>query len=227
MSVSKLYNTSSLDGILFDMDGTVLDSEGLFDRAQLRLLDEYGITVDADALSEFKGMSYKHFYPQFMSKFNITGDVDSIRLKLRTYLHTIMETDLRYIDGFERFYEQFIRDADIKVGIVTNTTRLSYDKIESCVNINKYFQYSITSTESIDPKPSPTPYIQAMEDMSLSPDRTLIIEDSKTGLVSAVASKAKVIGITTSLSKQQINDIDSSIYTIDSYPELGEYLQNL
>ena len=66
-----------------------------------------------------------------------------------------------------------------------------------------------------------------MEDMSLSPDRTLIIEDSKTGLVSAVASKAKVIGITTSLSKQQINDIDPSIYTIDSYPELGEYLQNL
>ena len=54
------------------MDGTVLDSEGLFDRAQLRLLDEYGITVDADALSEFKGMSYKHFYPKFMSKFNLS-----------------------------------------------------------------------------------------------------------------------------------------------------------
>ena len=82
MSADRLYNTNKIHGILFDMDGTVLDSEGLFDQAQIKLLNEYEISADASDLSEFKGMSYKDFYPRFMSKFHITGDVNSIRLKI-------------------------------------------------------------------------------------------------------------------------------------------------
>ena len=226
MSVNKLYNTNKIDGILFDMDGTVLDSEGLFDRAQLKLLNEYGVSVNANELSEFKGMSYKDFYPRFMSKFQITGDIDSIRLKLRTYLHEIMESNLRYIDGFDHFYSKFIRGEKIKVGIVTNTTRLTYNKIETYININEYFQFSITATESKEPKPSPLPYIQAMKELSLDPNQTLIIEDSKTGLMSAVGSGARVVGITTSLSRDEIKDIDTRIHVVESYPEIGEYLQN-
>ena len=226
MPADRLYNTNKIDGILFDMDGTVLDSEGLFDQAQLKLLNEYEISAEASDLSEFKGMSYKDFYPRFMSKFQITGDVGSIRLKLRTYLHHIMESNLKYINGFESFYSQFINGKNIKVGIVTNTTRISYDKIEQCININKYFQFSITATESEHPKPSPTPYLQAMNDMSLDPENTLIIEDSKTGLISAVKSLARVIGITTSLSREQILEIDDGIYVAESYKDVGEYLQN-
>ena len=80
---------NNFKGVLFDMDGTVLDSEGLFDEAQLQLLKEYGIISSYNELEEFKGLSYKDFYPRFMNKFNITGEIDLIRLKLRTYLHKI------------------------------------------------------------------------------------------------------------------------------------------
>ena len=65
-----------------------------------------------------------------------------------------------------------------------------------------------------------------MNDMSLDPDNTLIIEDSKTGLISAVKSLARVIGITTSLSREQILEIDDGIYVAESYKDIGEYLQN-
>ena len=50
------------------MDGTVLDSEGLFDQAQLLLLKEFNIVSSAYDLEEFKGMSYKDFYPLFMNE---------------------------------------------------------------------------------------------------------------------------------------------------------------
>ena len=226
MSANKLYYTTKYSGILFDMDGTVLDSEGLFDKAQLRFLKENDILVSSEDLSEFKGLSYKHFYPQFMSKFNITGAVDGIRLKLRTYLHEIMETELKYIDGFEEFYNSYILGHQVKVGIVTNTTRLSYQKIDQCVGIGNYFPYSLTASESREPKPSPVPFIQAMDDLKLTSDKTLIIEDSQTGLLSAVGSGAQVIGITTSLSKQDILNIDNSIHVVDTYQDIADYLEN-
>ena len=65
-----------------------------------------------------------------------------------------------------------------------------------------------------------------MKDLSLSSNNTFIIEDSKTGLVSALGSGARVIAITTSLSREQIKNIDGNIFIAESYVDIGDYLQN-
>ena len=127
---------------------------------------------------------------------------------------------------FEDFYASFIKGSDIKVGLVTNTTRLTYEKIQSCINIDDYFSFSITATEAIEPKPSPSPYLQAMDSLSLSLNGTVIIEDSKTGLISAVRSKTTVLGITTSLTRDAIQEIDQSIRIVSSYKDIKAYLEN-
>ena len=215
----------NIEGVLFDMDGTVLDSEALFDDAQLLFLKDMGIHASIHDLKEFKGMSYKHFYPQFTSKFNITLEVNIIRSKIRTYLHEIMETRLKFIKGFEHFFNSYIQPYNFKVGLVTNTTRLSYQKIQKCINIDDYFQYVITVNEAKEPKPSPMPYFQAFNDLSLSNKKTLIIEDSKTGLTSAIKSGAHVVGLTTSLNKKQIQKINKKIIVAQSYVEVGNFLK--
>ena len=199
-----MIDSKKIKCLLFDMDGTVLASEDLFDKAQLLLLKEYGISSNSFELKEFKGMSYKDFYPSFTDKFQLTLDVDVIRFKIRTYLHDIMETRLKFIDGFEHFFNHYIKPYNFQVGLVTNTTRLSYQKIQKCINIDDYFKYVITVNESTEPKPSPAPYFQAMDYLSLNAKNTLIIEDSNTGLTSAVKTGAKVIGITTTLNKEQM-----------------------
>ena len=220
-----MSNSNKIKGVLFDMDGTVLDSEGSFVKAQLLLLQEYNIISSTNELEEFKGMSYKDFYPRFMAKFDIVENVDSLRSKLRTYLHKIMETNLKFIEGFEDFYKYHIEGSKLKLGLITNTTRLSYEKIQTCIHIDDYFNFVITVSEATKPKPSPVPYIEAMEKLSLDVNETVIIEDSKTGLLSAVRSKAKVIGITTSLSDKQIKDIDQNILIANSYNDISEYFK--
>ena len=216
----------NVNGILFDMDGTILDSEGLWDKAQIQFLQEKNIIVKPDDFSDFKGLSYKHFYPLFIKKFNIQESINEVRFKLRTYLYKIMENELKYIEGFEDFYKTYIRGTKLKVGLITNTTRLSYQKIQTCININDYFNFVITVNEAKEPKPSPKPYLQAMESLSLHPNETIIIEDSKIGLISAVNSKAKVIGITTSLTDEEIKKIDKNILITNSYDDISIYFKN-
>ena len=216
----------NVNGILFDMDGTILDSEGLWDKAQIQFLQENNIIVKPDDFSDFKGLSYKHFYPLFIKKFNIQESINEVRFKLRTYLYKIMETELKYIKGFEDFYKTYIRGTKLKVGLITNTTRLSYQKIQTCININDYFNFVITVNEAKEPKPSPKPYLQAMKSLSLHPNETIIIEDSKIGLISAVNSKAKVIGITTSLTDEEIKKIDKNILITNSYDDISIYFKN-
>ena len=131
-----------------------------------------------------------------------------------------MDSNLVFIDGFEDYFNKYIKNTTLKVGLVTNTTRLSYKKIQSCINIDDYFSFVLTVDEVLKPKPSPQPYIQAMGHFSSKPNQTVIFEDSKTGLRSAVNSKANVIGLTTSLSKKNIKEIDENILVIDSYYNL-------
>ena len=216
MSIFK----NNFRGVLFDLDGTVLDSEGLFDKAQAQYLKENDIFVSKNDLSDFKGLSYKDFYPFFIKKFRLSESKDNIRHKIRTYLHKIMEKELRYICGFETFFKSYILNKGFKVGLVTNTTRATYNKIQSILNIDDYFQFVITATESKKPKPSPLPYLEAMESLCLDPKETLIIEDSKTGLISAVNSGAHVVGLKTSLSSRQMQYISKKIYAINHFKEL-------
>jgi|TARA_B100001540_G_scaffold253296_1_gene229887 HAD superfamily hydrolase (TIGR01509 family) len=216
----------NINGILFDMDGTILDSEDLWDKAQIQFLKENDIVATPNDFGDFKGLSYKHFYPLFIKKFNIQSSINDIRFKLRTYLYKIMETELKYIKGFEDFYKTHIKGTKLKVGLVTNTTRLSYQKIQTCINVNDYFDFVITANEAKEPKPSPIPYLQAMDFLSLHPNETIIIEDSKIGLISAINSKAKVIGITTSLTDEEITKIDKNILIANSYDDISIYFKN-
>ena len=211
---------NNLRGVLFDMDGTVLDSEGLFDKAQAQYLKENNIFISKNDLRDFKGLSYKDFYPLFIKKFKLSESTDNIRYKMRTYLHKIMEKELRYVCGFETFFKSYILNKGFKVGLVTNTTRATYNKIQSILNVNDYFQFVITATESQRPKPSPRPYLEAMESLCLDPQETLIIEDSKAGLISAINSGAHVVGLKTSLNARQMQSISKKIYVINHFSEL-------
>ena len=209
-----------IKGILFDMDGTVISSEGLFEKAQKKYLGEKNIIVNSEELHDFKGLSYKDFYPQFIKKFKIKEEIGLIREKIRNHLYKLMETDLEYIKGFKSFYKNVIKDSNIKIALVTNTTRKSYQKIQSIVNINKYFNYTITVSETKKPKPNPDPYLQAMKKLKLKPQSTMIIEDSKTGLLSALKTKSIVVGITTTTSKREIKKLNENIKIVASYLEL-------
>jgi len=202
------------------MDGTVLSSEGLFEKAQKKYLREKKIIVNSEELYVFKGLSYKDFYPQFIEKFNITDDVDLIRKKIRNHLYKLMETDLEYIEGFKSFYKNVIKKRNIKKALVTNTTRESYQKIQSIVNIDKYFNYTITVSEAKKPKPNPDPYLQAMKKLKLKSNNTMIIEDSKTGLLSALKTKSIVVGITTTMKEAEIKSLNENIEIVNSYPKL-------
>ena len=66
--------------------------------------------------------------------------------------------------------------------------------------------------------------ISNIEQAKSNPKNTVIIEDSSTGLQSASKSKAKVIGLTTSLTENQIKDIDKSIIIANSYNEISTYV---
>ena len=132
-----------------------------------------------------------------------------------------------YVDGFETFYKKHVLNEDRKVALVTNTSLDIVNKVKSSINISEYFNTVITSTDVSNPKPSPVPYLMAMEMLGVDPEDAIIIEDSNSGLVSGVRSGATVFGIQTTLSTSEISSISSKIIIIKDYSELSKYLDSI
>ena len=219
-----MYNTNKYEAIIFDMDGTVLQSEGLFTRAEIMLLDDYGVSASAIDLDEFRGVSPNLFYMNLKKKYNISEDTTVLRKKLIEYLYQMFADDLKYMDGFKYFFKNHIIDNKIKTALVTNTSRNIVNKVNEYTNIDSYFKTIITSDDVINHKPHPEPYLMAMNILGVVPYNTLIIEDSKVGIISAIKSEADVIGIQTTLSKNDFKDINTDILSFSEYSCISNFL---
>ena len=222
---NNMYNTNKIHAIIFDMDGTVLESEGLFSMAEQKLLADYGVNINLDALSEFRGMSEDNFYPHFINKFQICDSIENLKNKLKEYLFAIMESHLCYIDGFQSFYQDTIQKHNLKTALVTNTSIDIVKKVKGFIDIESYIPLIITSSDVSQPKPSPIPYSSAMRDLSVAPEETIIIEDSSVGLLSALDSGAEVFGITSTASRDAIMHISENIRVFDGYSDMSKYLE--
>jgi sugar-phosphatase len=221
-----MYNTNKIQSILFDMDGTVLESEGLFARAEHQLLKGYGVDIDIAELNDFRGMGEDEFYPRFISRYHLTASADALQAQLKKMLFMIFKTDLCYVRGFCNFYERHVRLLKRKTALVTNTSLDIVTEVRNCINIDMYFDNIITSSDVSEPKPSPVPYQQAMGLVRSSPEETLIIEDSSSGLRSALDSGAMVVGLPSTLSRDEIHRIHKSIIVLDSYDEIRNFLDS-
>jgi len=219
-----MYNTNKIDTILFDMDGTVLASEDIFSASELILLQSYGINADPESLREFRGMSVDEFYPRFISKFLLPDSRDMIKKKLLTILFDSFETHLEYIPGFIDFYNSIISPYNIKIALVTNTSLDLVKHMRKSINLDDFFSVFITATDVSEPKPSGVPYLQAMSQLNSKISHTIVIEDSKTGILSGLNAGCQVFALTTTLSRSEIRGINKEVKIVDSYEEIKKYL---
>ena len=220
-----MYNTNKIDTILFDMDGTVLASEDIFGASERRLLQSYGINVDLEALIEFRGLSIEEFYPRFIKKFALNDSIDAVQKKLQTMLYQSFSEDLEYISGFINFYNNIITPHAIKTALVTNTSLELVNHIRKSIDLDQFFSVYITASDVSSPKPSGIPYIQAMGKLDSTPDATIVIEDSTSGIKSGLNAGCEVVALTTTMPANQIQKISDRVIIYDSYEEIKNFLQ--
>ena len=75
-----------IKGILFDLDGTVIDSESLYQKGEIKLFKEYGVDIPGKDWKIFRGTTEQDFYTISMKKYNIKEDREIFINKGRKYI---------------------------------------------------------------------------------------------------------------------------------------------
>lgn len=188
--------------ILFDMDGVVVDSEPLYMQAELRLFRAYGVEIPNEDWRLFRGCTEEEFYKTSMERYGITEDEATFRQKGKKLVFEVFKNHLQYMDGFlpliNTLRKHFI------TGLVTSSPRDVFEFVDSKLHLKKYFDRIIYGGMTQNGKPHPEPYLTIMKQMGVNSDECVIVEDSIHGLNAGLASGAKVVALTGSISPEDM-----------------------
>ncbi|WP_214467116.1 HAD family hydrolase [Microbacterium flavescens] len=183
----------SLSAVLWDMDGTLVDTEPYWMAAETPLVERFGGTWSHEQALALVGLGLEDSARIFQNA-GVRMSVDAIIDHLTDdVMRQLGETGVPFRPGARELLAS-LRAAGIKTGLVTMSMRRMARTVVDLIDFEA-FDVVIAGDDSTRPKPFPDPYLQACEALGVTPDEVVAIEDSPNGLRSAVASGAATIGV--------------------------------
>ena len=172
--------------VLFDMDGTLVDSEKLWDIAIQKLYARFGGVLTPEVRQSTVGGSAEGVMQIVYTDLGM--ELDPVHMAATAdWLHDItaelFDTGLPWCDGARQLLDA-LAEAAVPMALVTNTRRALTERALESIG-REYFAASVCGDEVAAGKPAPDPYRRAAEMLGLAPSRCLAIEDSVTGAASA------------------------------------------
>ena len=184
-------NASFPAAILFDHDGTLVDTEPVWAAAKVALAAEFGDTWTEQDTLDCLGLSMKFTLDRLRERGVDLPDEQINERLVAKVREALAHQQVEFLPGIERFLTQ-VRDAQIPAAIVTNATTSIAQRTADAAPEGT-FSVVIGNDETTHPKPDPQPYLLAAQRLGVEPSRCVALEDSPSGVRSATAAGMKVI----------------------------------
>jgi len=200
--------------IFWDMDGTLVDSEPLHERALRAALAEVGIAAPRDLHDRVVGMSADAVHAWLRADHGLALDFpDWIRLKYDYYLANV--ADVRAIPEAVALWAEMERRG-LNQAIVSNSDRLIVDANLREVGLASAGLRSVSRNDVRHGKPDPEPYLRAAWLLDLPVEACIVIEDSLTGAKAGVAA-----GMRTCLLNPDGGSVPEGIMGVSGHMEIA------
>ena len=205
-------------GVIFDMDGVLVDSEPFICKAAMMMFAERGLEVQPQDFHPFIGTGEDRFIGGVAEKYNFSLDIE--RDKKRTYdiYLDIIKGQLKPLPGTLEFIT-LCRKMGKKIAIASSADmrKVEGNLIEMGLSLES-FDAVLVGNDVEHKKPSPDIFVLAVERIGLSPCQCLVVEDAVTGVIAAKSAGAKCLAITSSFSVEQLRDADFFAKDLSAVP---------
>jgi len=179
-------------GVLWDMDGTIVDTEPYWFDAQVDLVASFGGVWTADDGLTLVGSGLWHSAAVLQGR-GVDMDADAIVELLSTRVLERVQHEVPWRPGARELLEE-VRAAGIPTALVTMSIRRMAEHIASIIPFDA-FDAVIAGDDGGHAKPHPEPYLRGAAALGVEIEHCVAFEDSTTGLAAAVASGAVSIGV--------------------------------
>ena len=189
--------------LLFDLDGTLIDSDPLHFRAFAEVAARYGVTITEQMFRErISGQSNDRICRALFPHVD-EAKHPTIADEKEALFRDLLDGGVEPTAGLTDLMA-WARDKGASLAVVSNAPRANITHMLAAIGLSDAFDLTLSGTELPRSKPDPLPYRTAMERFGVAPDRAVIFEDAVPGLTAAVAAGGLTYGLTTTLTAEAI-----------------------
>ncbi|MGB9679943.1 MAG: HAD family hydrolase [Thermoanaerobacteraceae bacterium] len=205
-----------IKGIIFDMDGVIIDSEPIHIKLENELFSKLGFSISEEEHNTFIGASSFYMWRKIKDKFNLTYTVEElVKMDRENYLNYITKTgDITFVKGVKEVIKNIPKDK-YKLAVASSSPIEVIDLVVRKLNLIKTFDVLISGDFVRNSKPAPDIFLYTAEKLGLESSECVVIEDSKNGILGAKSAGMSVIGFLNKNSGNQ--DLSSADVIIESF----------
>lgn len=199
------------------MDGVLTDNKEQDFTAWKRVFADFGIDLSFDGYKAFTGMKGEEIIKKYIKP--KAGDEEATTLTRRKeeyFIEEIKKTKIEPTEGVIKFLND-LKSNNIKMGIGTAAMEFKAYAILEELGIKSFFDVLVSADKVKKGKPDPETYLKVAEELNLSPEECIVIEDAPNGIEAAKNGGIKCIAIATTHEKSELKQADK---IIDSFDEL-------
>lgn len=210
----------NIEGAVFDLDGTLLDSSWVWEKVDEKFLGDRGFQVPDDYVDEISPLGAERAAVYTIERFGLNEDKNDIVREWIEMAKKEYATEVVCKPYAKEFLEE-LHKLNIKMAVATSSDRELFMKTLEREGILKYFQKIVTVDEVERGKGYPDIYEEAARRIKVNPHKCLVFEDILAGVTGASFGEFNVVAVFDEKSKHNWEKIKSiSKYSINDYKEL-------
>lgn len=207
-----------IKGVLFDMDGVLVDSEEYICQAAIIMFERNGLLVKPEDFIPFVGQGENAYIGKVAEKYNFPVDITEVKNLTYTIYEEIVEGKLKALPGVHTFIDK-ARKKGLKLALAT-----SADRSKMLVNLKNIglaeedFSATVNGLEVERRKPFPDIFQLAVKKLELQPEQCLVVEDAVSGVEAAIHAGCKCLALTTSFKREELYKANWISNTLNDAP---------
>jgi beta-phosphoglucomutase len=208
-----------IKGVLFDMDGVLVDSEPFICKAAMMMFREIGVQVLPEDFHPFVGMGENRYIGGVAESHGVKIEIEKAKARTYEIYGKIIRGNLSPLPGAHEFISECCKKG-FKLALAT-----SADSIKMEVNLieiglpSDTFHSIITGLDVINKKPFPDIYLKAARNIGLKPQECLVVEDAVSGIKAGKSAGCRCLAVTTSFSESALHEADWICESLLKVPE--------
>jgi HAD superfamily hydrolase (TIGR01509 family) len=184
---------NSVEAVVFDLDGVLIDSEHVWDEARRQLARDRGGRWTETASRDMMGMSSLEWSRYMHEVIGVPDSPEEISAEVVRRLARIYRRELPLFDGAVEAVERLA--GRWPLGLASSSNRELIDLVLELSGLERFFGATVSSEEVRRGKPAPDVYVETARRLGVDPARCAAIEDSENGIRSAKAAGLRVLAI--------------------------------
>jgi HAD superfamily hydrolase (TIGR01509 family) len=216
----------SIEAVVFDLDGVIVDSEEVWEEVRRGYIAEYGKQFLPDSQTRLMGMSTGEWSAYLSQDLGVPRTPEQVAADVLGRMAERYRAALPLIPGSVDAVRRLA--ARFPLALASSSARILIDQVLETAGLTDVFRVTLSTEEVPRGKPAPDVYLEVASRLGLTPAVCAAVEDSSNGLRSAAAAGLAVVAVPHSVYPPAADAIGKAALVIDSLDELTvEAVQNL